>query len=125
MIEIIEYTTEMGICPYRQYVINMKDKTAQSQLLKAITKMEAGLLKNTRSLDSGLQEYKIDVGEGHRIYFYRDGQMLIVLLAASTKADQDREIDRAKNYLTDYKRQKRTIKENDHAGNQQHYSRSA
>ncbi len=107
MIEVKEYITEMGICNYRRYIESMTDKRAKRMVLKAVTKMEVGLLKDTRSLGHGLQEYKIDEGEGHRIYFYRDGQTLIILLAASNKKDQQREIETAKGYLEDYKRQKR------------------
>lgn len=106
MIELEVYRTEHGVCPYLNYLKSMKDKIAKAQILQAVTRIESGLMPKTRSLAGGLQEIKIDSGEGHRIYFYRDGQKLVVLLSGSNKRDQSREIKNARNYLDDYKRQK-------------------
>jgi putative addiction module killer protein len=55
---------------------------------------------------SGLGEYKIDWGPGYRIYFLQDGNNLIVLLGGGTKARQQRDIEKAKALLKEYKSRK-------------------
>ena len=54
--------------------------------------MEAGNLSNVKSVGSGLLEYRIDYGPGYRIYFGRDGERLIILLAGGTKKRQQADI---------------------------------
>ncbi len=105
MIDIIEYVTEYSVCPFRVYLESVKDLRAKSKIIQAINKLELGLAGNIKSVGGGLQEYKIDAGEAHRIYFYRDGQVLIVLLGASSKKNQKDGILKARQYLQDYKRQ--------------------
>lgn len=106
MIDIEIYKTEHGVCPYMAYLNALRDRLAKSKIMSAVNRMESGHMPQTRSLAGGLQEIKIHVGEGHRLYFYRDGQKLVVLLSASNKKDQAREIKSARTYLEDYKRQK-------------------
>jgi putative addiction module killer protein len=48
-----------------------------------------------------------DFGPGYRLYFGRDGDVLIILLAGGSKARQQRDIATAQAYWVDYKRRKR------------------
>ena len=52
-------------------------------------------------------EYRLDVGPGYRVYFGRDGDVLVILLAGGTKKRQQRDIEDAQARWTDYKRRKR------------------
>ena len=52
-------------------------------------------------------EYKIDFGPGYRIYFGRDGDATVILLAGGTKKRQQRDIDAAQANWRDYKQSKR------------------
>lgn len=110
MIEVVIYETENGACPYINYVSSMKDKQAQSKILETVTRIECGQMPKTEPLRKGLQEIKIHLGEGHRVYFYLDGQTVVVLLSASNKRNQSKEIEAALGYLADYKRQKAKIR---------------
>jgi putative addiction module killer protein len=49
-------------------------------------------------------EYKIDFGPGYRIYFGRDADTLVILLAGGTKARQQKDIEVAAVRWSDYKR---------------------
>ena len=51
-------------------------------------------------------EYKIDWGPGYRVYFGRDGEMLVILLTGGTKQRQDKDIEEAKEYWADYKQRR-------------------
>jgi len=52
-------------------------------------------------------EYRIDWGPGYRVYFGRDGDTLVILLTGGTKQRQLRDIERAKELWTDYKRRRK------------------
>jgi putative addiction module killer protein len=66
-----------------------------------------GDLSSVKSVGAGVQEYRIDVGPGYRIYFGRDGDTLIILLAGGTKRRQQKDIVAAKERWADYKKLKR------------------
>jgi putative addiction module killer protein len=55
---------------------------------------------------SGVLERRIDWGPGYRIYFGREGSVIVVLLSGGTKQRQARDILRARAYWADYKRRK-------------------
>jgi putative addiction module killer protein len=68
--------------------------------------MGQGNLSNAKSVGEGVHEYRIDFGPGYRVYFARDGHVLVVLLIGGTKKRQQRDIDAARVYWQDYKRRK-------------------
>jgi putative addiction module killer protein len=72
--------------------------------------MEQGNLTNTKSL-GGIFEYKLTYGPGYRVYFGRDGDVLILLLGGGTKKTQSKDILSAKQCWADYKKRKKAIKE--------------
>ena len=47
-------------------------------------------------MGEGVSELRIDFGPGYRVYFVRRGESLAILLGGGDKADQDRDIKRAK-----------------------------
>jgi putative addiction module killer protein len=56
---------------------------AAAKVTTALERMAAGNLSNVKSVGSGVLEYKVDFGPGYCIYFGRDGDRLIILLAGS------------------------------------------
>jgi len=69
--------------------------------------MEQGNFSNVKGIGAGVYEYRIDFGPGYRIYFGKDGNLLVILLAGGTKKRQSADIAAAKEYWQDYKRRKR------------------
>jgi hypothetical protein len=53
-----------------------------------------------------LHEYKINFGPGYRVYFGKDGEELIILLAGGTKKKQSEDITEAQALWADYKKRK-------------------
>ena len=49
-------------------------------------------------------ELRIDWGPGYRVYFARDGRVVVLLLCGGDKRTQDKDIKHAKDYFHDYKR---------------------
>ena len=58
-------------------------------------------------VETGVLEYRIDFGPGYRVYFGRDGDTVVILLAGGTKSRQQTDIAAAQTRWADYKRRKR------------------
>ena len=72
-------------------------------------RMELGNTSSIKWFD-GMGEFVIDWGPGYRIYLAKDGDMLIVLFGGGTKRGQQRDIDKAKQLLAEYKTRKNAMK---------------
>lgn len=75
-------------------------------MASAIARMEAGSLSNVENVGRGVSECRIHTGPGYKIYFGRDGEALVILLAGGTKRRQQNDIARARERWQDYKRRK-------------------
>ncbi len=73
----------------------------------AIYRLEQGNFSNVKGVGGGVLEYRLDFGPGYRIYFGKDGPVLIVLLAGGTKKRQQKDIETAQLIWRDYKRRKK------------------
>jgi putative addiction module killer protein len=47
-----------------------------------------GNVSNVEPIGSGLSEIKLDLGPGHRIYFGKEGDLVLILLGGSSKKGQ-------------------------------------
>ena len=68
--------------------------------------MAEGNLSTVKTVGAGVLEYKVDFGPGYRLYFGRDGERLVILLAGGTKKRQQEDIRRAKANWEDYRKRK-------------------
>jgi putative addiction module killer protein len=73
----------------------------------ALSRIELGNLFNMKGVGAGVQEFRIDFGPGYRIYFGRDGDRTVILLAGGTKSRQQKDIATARKRWTDYKKRRK------------------
>jgi len=106
MIEVREFLDEKGISPYEKW-FNRLNVTAAAKVTTAIHRMEQGNFSNVKGVGAGVYEYRIDFGPGYRIYFGKDGDLLVILLVGGSKKRQDADIVAAKECWRNYKRRKR------------------
>ncbi len=106
MIEVREYLDAEGNSPYAKWFDRL-NVTAAVKVTTAVHRMEQGNFSNVKGVGAGVYEYRIDFGPGYRIYFGKDGDQLVILLAGGTKKRQDADIAAAKRHWHDYKRRKR------------------
>lgn len=107
MIEVREYVPEgrtAGL--FGEWFLGL-DTRARQLVDDAVARMRLGNLGDCRRVGSGVMERRIDSGPGYRIYFGRDGDKLILLLAGSTKRRQQKAISRAQALWREYKQRKR------------------
>ena len=103
--QVLEYLDATGRSPYRDWFENL-DAQAAARVTVAVTRIELGNLSNVKGVGAGVQEYRIDFGPGYRIYFGRDGERIVILLAGGTKSRQQDDIATARKRWTDYKARK-------------------
>jgi putative addiction module killer protein len=74
---------------------------------ETLERLGEGNLSSVKSVGHGVLECRINYGPGYRIYFGRDGNILVILLTGFTKRRQQREIAVATERWGDYRQRKR------------------
>ena len=69
-------------------------------------RIEHGNFSTTKGVGAGVYECRIDFGPGYRIYFGKDGETVVILLAGGTKKRQNEDILAAQKQWNDYKERK-------------------
>ncbi|WP_281172417.1 type II toxin-antitoxin system RelE/ParE family toxin [Desulfonatronum lacustre] len=70
----------------------------------SINRLKAGNFGDCKTLRGGVSELRIDYGPGYRVYFSRVGKLIVLLLCGGDKRTQEADIQRAIDYLADFKR---------------------
>jgi putative addiction module killer protein len=106
VIEVREYIDANGRNRYRSWIAEL-DSGSKARVLSSVLRLGSGNLSGVKSAGAGVCELRLDFGPGYRIYFGRDGEALIVLLAGGTKRRQQADIETAQELWAEYKRRKR------------------
>jgi len=99
--KVREYVAQDGAIPFKKWFDGLNPQAA-AKVSIALARIELGNTSNIKWF-TGLGEYVMDWGPGYRIYLFQDGQNLIVLLGGGTKSRQQRDIDRARKLLNEYR----------------------
>jgi putative addiction module killer protein len=105
VVRVVRYVTEDGRDPFGQWFGGLTFST-RARIQARLDRIELGNFGDHRNLAGGISEFRIDFGPGYRIYFGRDGEDLVLLLAAGTKARQSRDIQRARALWRQYLQEK-------------------
>ena len=73
----------------------LKDKRAQVRIAARLRRVEAGNLGDWQPIEGDVSELRVDYGPGYRLYFTRQGSIVVVILTAGDKSSQKRDIRRA------------------------------
>ena len=106
MIEVQEYVDLEGRSPYARWFDDLNAQAA-AKVATALVRLEQGNFSGVKGVGAGVFEIRIDFGPGYRIYFGKDGDVLVILLGGGTKKRQRRDVEAARSYWRDYKRRKR------------------
>jgi putative addiction module killer protein len=106
LVLILEYVDAGGDSPYRDWFEGLNAQAA-AKVTVALTRMVLGNLSNVKGVGAGVLEFRIDFGPGYRVYFGKDGDRLLILLAGGTKARQQKDIATAQKRWADYKSRKK------------------
>lgn len=78
-----------------KWLDGLRDIKARSRVLVRIERLAAGNPGDVRPVGEGVSELRIDYGPGYRVYFVKQGQAVIVLLAGGDKSTQAEDIKTA------------------------------
>lgn len=79
----------------------IRDTKALARILIRLEKVRQGHFGDSKSLKGGLHELRIHVGKGYRIYYTKKGNMIILLLSGGTKSSQSKDIEHAREILSE------------------------
>ncbi|BAH73465.1 type II toxin-antitoxin system RelE/ParE family toxin [Solidesulfovibrio magneticus] len=98
------YRTEDGREVVTEWLAGLRDIRARARIAARIDRLKAGNLGDTKPLRDGVSELRVDYGPGYRVYFGVVGFQVILLLCGGDKRTQSADIDKAVDYLADFKR---------------------
>lgn len=105
MLLVLEFLDRSGSSPFAAWFATL-DSPGAARVTTAMHRLELGNFSNVKGVGAGVFEYRIDFGPGYRVYFGKDGDTIVILLAGGTKKRQERDIASARERWADYKRRK-------------------
>lgn len=106
---IFEYATPSGKRPFLDWMHSLADARGKARIYARINRALDGNLGDHKSLGDGLFEMRVDHGPGYRVYFGRDGDTVVVLLCGGDKSRQAKDIETARGYWAEYRREKSCV----------------
>ena len=103
-IELLEYITKEGKNPFRNWLMDLKDRTARARIRVRINRLRLGNFGDIKSVGAGVNELRIPYGPGYRVYFGKSESKVVILLCGGDKSSQSKDIKIAKQYWIDYER---------------------
>ncbi|WP_420640914.1 type II toxin-antitoxin system RelE/ParE family toxin [Candidatus Leptofilum sp.] len=106
--KVKEYIRANGSIPFKKWFDRL-DTQAAAKVAVALARLEQGNTSNIKWL-KGIGEYRVNWGPGYRIYLAQEGSELIILFGGGTKNNQQKDIEKAKDLLREYKARKKAGK---------------
>lgn len=99
------YVTEGGRAPFSEWLASLRDSKARAKIRVRLDRVSLGNLGDCHGVGDGVQELRIDYGPGYRVYFGQLGSTIVLLLCGGDKSTQAKDIEQAKRYWNEYRRQ--------------------
>lgn len=106
-----EYTvvhyTEDGRDIFQEWLDDLRDMRVYNAVRRAVDRVISGNFGDHKPCREGVWELRIHVGAGYRVYYSISGNEIILLLCGGSKNTQNKDIDKAVNYLKKFKEEHR------------------
>ena len=102
--QVVHYRTKSGVDPVQDWLDSLKDRRVRAAALRRIDRAALGNFGDHKPCREGVMEMRLDIGPGFRLYYFRHGDDLVVLLCAGDKGSQDADIKKAIEFRKDYLR---------------------
>ena len=103
--KIIHYE-ENGRDIFEDWFAELKDKQGAIAVLRTTKRIEKGNFGDHKYLRDGVSELRIHIGAGYRVYYSMIGDVVVLLLCGGSKRSQEKDIDKAVEYLKKFKESK-------------------
>ncbi|KKZ15798.1 addiction module killer protein [Serratia marcescens] len=99
------YQDQSGKQPFKEWLdkLQQKDRIAAAKIDTRIDRAETGNFGDHKFEREGVWELRIDYGPGYRVYYSMEDGQIILLLIGGSKKTQAADLDKAVNYLKDFK----------------------
>ena len=88
---------------FQEWLDKLRDLRGRNAIQKAIDRAEYGNFGDHKFCRDGVSELRIHVGAGYRVYYSVIGSVVVLLLCGGSKKTQDKDINKAIDYLNDFK----------------------
>lgn len=80
---------------FQKWLDNLKDAKAYARVETRLFRLSLGLPGDVKPVGKGVSELRIDYGPGYRVYFTKQGNALIFILAGGDKSSQAKDLQTA------------------------------
>jgi putative addiction module killer protein len=80
---------------FAKWIDGLHDIRARARILARIERLAAGNPGDVKPVGEGVSELRIDYGPGYRVYYKKQGQKVVILLAGGDKSTQAKDIKTA------------------------------
>jgi len=108
VIELRRYVNRSGIDVIGVWLASLEDLRARARIAARLDRLSLGNFGDCRALREGVSELRIDQGPGYRVYYAVLGRACVLLLCGGDKRGQSSDINRAIDYLKDFKERTRS-----------------
>ena len=99
--KIIHYI-ENGRDIFQEWMNDLKDRQGYEAIRRTIKRVKLGNLGDNHFCRDGVWEFRIRSSAGYRVYYSISGKEIILLLCGGSKRTQNKDIDKAVEYLKRY-----------------------
>ncbi len=83
---------------------SLRDRRASAKIGDRLLRASNGNFGDVKSAGGGISEMRIDYGPGYRVYFFKRGNELVILLCGGDKRTQQSDIAEAKRLKAEIER---------------------
>ena len=80
---------------FHRWLGSLADRRARARVVERLKRASNGSFGDVKPVGSGVSEMRIDYGPGYRVYFFRHGKVLVVVLCGGDKKRQKADIAQA------------------------------
>lgn len=80
---------------FHDWLGSLADRRAKARIVDRLKRASNGNFGDVKPAGSGVSEMRIDYGPGYRVYFFRRGKELVILLCGGDKKTQKSDIAQA------------------------------
>jgi putative addiction module killer protein len=80
---------------FAKWIDGLHDIRARARILARIERLAAGNPGDVKPVGEGVSELRINYGPGYRVYYKKQGQKVLILLAGGDKSTQAKDIKAA------------------------------
>lgn len=81
---------------FKVFMTDLKDPVARAAIIGRVKRVQAGNFGDWAPVGRDVNELRVDVGAGWRVYYTQRGRLVVVLLMGGSKKTQAKDIKRAK-----------------------------